>query len=90
MSQSSDVDGVDFTQETRKQFEERYAASVYGVAFGANTLSLPCTCEDGGGPTHWAAVSNNPVAIKAHVLHEALLKQLREEEAANLVKGEDV
>ena len=86
MSQSSDVDGVDPTQETREQFEERYTASVYGVEFGVNTLSLPCTCTDGGGPTHWAAVSNNPVAIKSHVLHEALLKQLREEEAASIVK----
>ena len=80
---------IDPNKETRLQFEERYEAGSNGVKFGVNMLSLPCTCWDGGGPTHWAAVSNTPSAIKEHVLHEAILKELREDAAADLVKVED-
>ena len=57
---------MDRTKETREEFEERYSKQSPGVVFGENMISLPCDCEDGGGPTHWAAVRNNSDAIEVH------------------------
>ena len=61
---------MDPTKETKEAFMRRYkdAAGKDGryVRWGENGIALPCTCPDGGGPTHWAFVSNTPEAIDAH------------------------
>jgi len=64
--------------ESREQFEARYCKSYPYAVFGKNVVSLACTCEDGGGPTHWAAVPNTDDAIREHEAHEECLKWLRE------------
>jgi len=63
--------------ETRQEFETRYADGMPGTFFGSTHVSLPCTCEDGGGPTHWAAIRNTPDAIEDHISHEKVLEELR-------------
>ena len=65
--------------ETREQFEARYTAESSGVVFGDNMVSMPCTCDDGVGPTHWAAIRNTPEAIQSHLDHEACLNDIRKE-----------
>ena len=62
--------------ETRKQFEDRYTDCPLGV-FGRDVVALLCTCEAGGGPTHWAAIANTPEAIQDHQDLEAILVQGR-------------
>ena len=49
--------------------------------FGETHISIPCTCEDGGRPLHWAAIANDLEAIEDHFGHEALLAELRRMEA---------
>jgi len=51
--------------ETRGEFEARYSKP-QGVFWGRDLISLPCNCEDGGGPWHWAAVKNSPEDIARH------------------------
>lgn len=46
--------------------------------FKDRMISMPCTCDDGGGPTHWAAIGNNPRSIRAHLAHECVLSELRD------------
>ena len=59
------------TEETQEEFEHRYTAqSSYPVVFGEDHISMPCTCEDGGGPTHWAAIINTPEMTALHVEDE--------------------
>ena len=71
----------DPTLETKKQFEARYRKGFPRIIFGVNMIAMPCTCEDGGGPTHWVAIRNIPAAIKAHLDHEKCLADLREMES---------
>lgn len=68
---------MDAPTETQAEFEARYNARYRSVVFGEDMVSLPCTCEEGGGPTHWAAVRNVPEAIKEHREHEECLAELR-------------
>lgn len=69
----------DPTQETQQEFEKRYAAgpAMGGRVFGKDMVSMPCTCEDGGGSTHWCAVFNEPEFIESHLSHEEVLRELR-------------
>lgn len=54
--------------ETQAEFEKRYAEEyAYPVVWGENKVSMPCTCEYGGGPTHWAAIINTPEMIELHL-----------------------
>lgn len=54
--------------ETKEQFEERYSrASHRPDIFKTHKISLPCDCEDGGGPTHWAAVPRDPELVRDHL-----------------------
>lgn len=54
--------------ETREQFMERYQrnSKLPGI-FEKYRIALPCDCEDGGGPTHWAAISRDPLTVKDHL-----------------------
>lgn len=71
----------DPTKETRAEFEERYASgSRWPMKWEVDYLSLPCTCDDGGGPTHWAAIRNTPEMIELHKEDE----QLRAEEHSSV------
>lgn len=67
----------DPTTETKADFEMRYRSSETGAVFGTNRVAMPCTCEDGGGPTHWAAVRNTPEAIDEHLALEKCLADIR-------------
>lgn len=69
--------GFDRTHETQAQFEARYKECRPTAIFGVNTVSMSCTCEDGGGPTHWAAIRNVPEMIVDHLAHEECLASLR-------------
>lgn len=76
----------DRTKETREEFEARWLAAWQlehpgsQYEFGNQVVSMPCTCEDGGGPTHWAAIPNDPGAIHDQELHERVLAELRDYE----------
>lgn len=59
--------------ETQQWFEQRYDSR----AFTGRMVSMPCTCEHAGGPTHWAAIRNAPGAIAAHLEHEYCLADIR-------------
>lgn len=63
--------------QTKEQFQAAYSADRPHVVWGETWVSLPCTCEYDGGPTHWAAVRNAPDAIEAHEEHEKVLASLR-------------
>lgn len=66
-------------EETKEQFQSRYiAAGNFHVVWGETHVALPCTCEDGGGPTHWACVNDTPEAVQSHLDHEQCLADLRE------------
>ena len=68
------------SNETRAEFELRYKSEFPQVQWGKTYVAVPCTCEDGGGPTHWCAVRKTEEAIRDHVEHENLLADLRSEE----------
>ena len=52
------------TEETKEQFMERYAAhSKRPDIFEDEMIALPCDCKDGGGPTHWAALSRGDLGL---------------------------
>ena len=59
--------------ETKTEFEQRYAESSSSpVVWGDNKVSMPCTCPEGGGPTHWAAIGNTPEMIELHLETEEI------------------
>ena len=57
--------------ETKEQFVEQYVAKRESVSsvdkFNDTYVVLPCDCEDGGGPTHWAAVRRDANLIEDHL-----------------------
>jgi hypothetical protein len=56
------------TKETKEQFIERYQKGYSkNIPFEDDYVALLCDCEDGGGPTHWAAVPKNLGLIKHHL-----------------------
>jgi len=59
----------DPTTETREEFMTRYQAGTPAIPdiFLRHLIALPCDCDDGGGPTHWAAVSRDPLHIQQHL-----------------------
>lgn len=65
-------------KESREQFEARYQGKYPHRIFDKIKVAMKCTCEDGGGPTHWAAIRNTPEAIRDHRDHEECLSDLRE------------
>ncbi len=69
---------LDPTAETKEEFESRYREGFPRAVFGKNTLAVRCTCDDGGGPTHWGAIPNTPEAIGEHESHEEILADIRE------------
>ena len=62
-----------------EEFEHQYEQYLPGgkIFWGISHISLPCSCEDGGGPWHWAAVQNTHEAISRHMEIEIVLEQLR-------------
>lgn len=57
------------TEETKEQFMERYAAySQRPDVFEKDMIALPCDCEEGGGPTHWAALGRAYTGLIRHHL----------------------
>ena len=53
------------TNETEAEFKKRYQTP---TNFDDIYVALPCDCEDGGGPTHWAAIwKNEPLLIQHHL-----------------------
>jgi len=66
------------TAETVDQFKARYLRRFPKTIFGKTKVVLACTCEVGGGPTHWAAICNNQNAIEDHLRDEECLADLRE------------
>lgn len=70
--------------ETQAEFESRVVAAMRENnervrEFGVDVVSLPCSCEDGGGPWHWAMVRNDQEQIAEHVEHEEILASLRDD-----------
>lgn len=63
----------DPTTETKEDFEARCCK-------GKDKVVMPCTCEAGGGPTHWAGIRDSPQAIQDHLDDEKYLAELREVE----------
>ncbi len=61
------------TEETKEQFMERYAAHSKRLdIFEDEMIALPCNCKDGGGPTHWAALSRGDLGlIRDHLDYHA-------------------
>ena len=74
-----DWDAPRMPTNSREAFEASYRLTHPQASFGDNMVALPCTCEDGGGPTHWAAIRNTADAIAAHHEHEQLLRDIRQE-----------
>ena len=68
----------DPTKETQVEFEMRYKEKFPRVVFGEKMVSMSCTCEDGGGPTHWAAVRNSSRSIQEHLDFEEILSSNRD------------
>lgn len=66
--------------KSKEQFEADYLATHPRAVFGQTVVAMPCTCEEGGGPTHWAAIRNTPEAIEDHMSHEQCLADLRDME----------
>jgi len=61
------------SEETKNQFIERYVKQIGWSLeeFQKYMVALPCNCEVGGGPTHWAAVRRWPVTIRHHLEFDA-------------------
>lgn len=65
------------------KFKRKYIEGFPDARFDcedATHVVMECTCEDNGGPTHWAAIRNNQEAIESHLEHEQLLKEIRTQE----------
>lgn len=57
------------TEETKEQFIERYVTHPRSPdIFENDMIALPCDCEDGGGPTHWAALRRGDAGLIRHHL----------------------
>jgi hypothetical protein len=56
------------THETAEEFIVSYCAyhKTTRENFDKYKVALPCDCEEGGGPTHWAAILNQPHFIADH------------------------
>lgn len=65
-------------QISQEEFERKYCEKFPRVVFGRDRVSMPCTCDDGGGPTHWTAIRNTPEAIENHKQHEICLSETRQ------------
>jgi hypothetical protein len=50
---------------TKEQFEKEYEANIMGLKYKDFFITLPCNCGERDCPK-WAAVTNSPLAIKAH------------------------
>ena len=61
---------TDPTKETKQQFMKRYQGvnSKIPNLFTTHKIALPCDCVDGGGPTHWAALSRTDLGMIRHHL----------------------
>lgn len=57
--------------ETKEEFETRYSKNNPGV-FKTGRVAMLCSCEDGGGPVHWAAIPNDEESIADHLEQERL------------------
>lgn len=64
-------------KESVEEFEARYKRKFPPTVFGQTHQSVKCTCPDGGGPTHWAAIRDTPEAIEDHRDNEECLADLR-------------
>ena len=67
---------TDRTKETLGQFKQRVSDQ-----WREGCIAVPCTCEDGGGPTHWAMLYGSEAEIIEHLRHEKVLADLRQVEA---------
>lgn len=61
------------TEETKQEFIERYMSGRQkpNGTFAKFKIALPCDCDDGGGPTHWAAIPRDPMLIAHHLQFHA-------------------
>ncbi len=58
--------------ETKQLFIQRYTDnSKHADLFQKHSVALPCDCQDGGGLTHWAAVSRDPFLVHIHLQYYA-------------------
>jgi len=56
------------TEETKEEFMGRYHSEWKGYnIFPKHKIALPCDCQDGGGPTHWAAVQRDAEFVALHL-----------------------
>ena len=63
---------MDPTEETKEQFMARYStAAGFPDIFETHKIALPCDCDDGGGPNHWAAILRDPEFIADHLQFHA-------------------
>ena len=71
------------TEETKEQFMARYQSTEHGLGSfdSQKMIAMRCSCEEGGGPWHWAAIYNDPESIERHKSHEECLASLRENDA---------
>ncbi len=56
--------------ETKEVFEARYSKNNPGVFKTRNLVAMLCSCEEGGGPVHWAAIINDEESIADHLRQE--------------------
>lgn len=55
--------------ETKEEFEARYSMDNPDI-FKTRRVAMPCSCEEGGGPVHWAAIHNDEESIADHLRQE--------------------
>jgi hypothetical protein len=54
--------------ETKEEFIERYNKMDCHHDYDPSIMVImPCDCEEGGGPTHWAALYRIPSMIRHHL-----------------------
>jgi len=73
--------------KTREEFEAKYLERGGCVEFGVTHVSVPCSCEDGGGPWHWAAVLMTPAMLELHFELEAGYADSREKPEPDKIEG---
>lgn len=59
-------------------FEQRYFAG--RETWGLSRYAVPCSCDDGGGPMHWAMVSDLGDSLRDHLALEDVRRWNREQE----------
>jgi hypothetical protein len=67
-------------KQTQDEFIAEYVAAFPHKTFGSEDAThcvLQCTCEDGGGPTHWAAIRNTKQARESHFEDEESRRDMR-------------